>query len=409
MTQRDVIVVGAGAAGLAAARLLKSAGLDVLVLEARGRLGGRIWTDTGARWGTPIELGAEFVHGTIAKGRLHRALGLETEPVRWKSGLHFFAGCRSNHHSDQDAFDNWISQRTQEATFTSAVMRTGWPACRRAQAFAYASNELAGDPARMSVRALTHQWNTWGNIGEDSREYRVVDGYVRLIEVLAAGVPIQRRTPVNHIVRRKVGVAIVVADGRKYSARTALVALPLEILRRNANMFRGFEITEHRAAVEALSTGSVVKIVLRFAKRIWPDGLGYAACDGVIGDWWPVPSRKPGSILIGWSGGPNATELMKRNPRREALKALSGVLRRNIPEPMDARVVDWQSDPYARGAYSYVPRGASGAQAKLAEPISDELFVAGEATHTGAYPATVLGAVESGWRAASQVVERLIG
>jgi monoamine oxidase len=125
--------------------------------------------------------------------------------------------------------------------------------------------------------------------------------------------------------------------------------------------------------------------------------------------WWTMlPLRAP--LLTGWAGGPDAAGLSGRDDAYvldhalDSLATILGISRRRIESRLQQAIVnDWQSDPFARGAYSYVPVGGAGARKKLAKPVAGTLFFAGEATNYDGQPGTVAGAIAAGYRAAREV------
>lgn len=429
LTDADVIVLGAGAAGLAAARKLARASLRVLVIEARDRVGGRVCRQT--QRGITAELGAEFIHGPAKRtmALLHEAglhalePGDETwivangVPVRdtatFKSAAAIFE--RARDLSEDESVDQFLQRCAGDA-----VSRSDADLART-----FVEGFDAADPAIASARAIALEWGS----GVDSIVRRPADGYAPLFdrlrdECIAAGVRICTSSRVREIVWERGMVDVHVAgaqpDTAAFRARTAIVTLPVGVLRHRGDATAvTFEPTlseRKRNALRYLEMGSVVKVALWFATPFWETLHGGCYRDAAFFQnesspfrvyWTQMPLRAP--LLIAWIGGPSAAALGIAPPDRLVEVALRGLgnlfgddaaVRREFA---GAATHDWQSDPFSRGAYSYVTVGGDDARAAFAEPVDGTLFFAGEATCTDGQSGTVNGALESGERAAGEV------
>jgi monoamine oxidase len=411
----DVIVLGGGVAGLAAARRLVGAGLRVLLVEGRRRLGGRIETVREPPWPIPVELGAEFVHGRApAILREHLRLGavperhLLSRGAALVGGEHAFAEAQRL-LDDGAAGDRSFKERLAAAQASTEAKRL---AALFVEGFHAAPIELA------SSRAIGEQHRADARLGGGTA--RPLDGYRALVERLAAslGAVELRLGTVAEALEWRPGAVRVIVRGplgglRELRARAAVIALPLAVLKR---AFRISPPVPQARAIERLAVGAVVKVVLWFRHAFWPSDLVFVhARHARVPTWWtPRPFHAP--ILVGWAAGPAADGLSFHPPSEildRALWSLRRIFRRRRRELYEllagAYVRDWQADPLARGAYSYVPVGALDAQRALAEPVSSTLYFAGEATHAGGASATVHGALETGERAADQLLARLGG
>ncbi len=431
----DVVVIGAGVSGLAAARELRRAGLTVTVLEARDRLGGRVYTardETGAR---PVELGAEFVHGRPAElWEIAASAGLslvETGGTRW---------CTIDGRADEcdigsvvdEVMDRLGEAGDRDVSFREFVDAREWGKELRF-ATAYVEGFHAARPERVSVRYLAEAERTEAEIDGD-RAFRVFEGYDRVVEWLAADLDESsvRLNTAATTIRWEPGRVLVETATREgrgpdVEARFAVVTLPLAVLKTSPNETGGVRIVPDpprvRGAVERLEVGQVVRISLRFRERFWEHralvgsgeqglwNLGFAFAPGQpFPVWW---TRMPvvDSMLTGWVGGPGAERLAGvAEPEivELAIRALAALFEER-PERLRELVTgtwfhDWHADPFARGAYSYVPVGAGDARTDLAEPVDETLFFAGEATTLGRESGTVHGAIASGRRAAGAIV-----
>jgi monoamine oxidase len=219
-----------------------------------------------------------------------------------------------------------------------------------------------------------------------------------------------------------VKVTVVRAGGERETlgARQLLVTLPLALLKASPDE-RGAirfipELVEKQDALAALDTGNVVKIALIFRDPIWREGtkledmLFLHDFTQPVPTWWTgVQSDAP--LLLGWSAGPQAERLREHRadltkPAIASLASTLGMTSRTVRDQLiDAVACDWSTDDLARGGYSYVLAGGTGAPAELARPIEQTIYFAGEATVTGGLNATTHGALRSGERAAREILE----
>ncbi|MFL5560535.1 MAG: flavin monoamine oxidase family protein [Gemmatimonadaceae bacterium] len=434
-----IIVIGAGVAGLAAARNLTRGGEEVRVLEARDRIGGRILTERSETLRVPIELGAEFLHGEATEVvEVAREAGLlvcDVRGDRWRvegkqlTNIHDFWG-------DVEAVLGKLRRdRDPDRSFQDFLdSGPGGPKLARARGIAreYVAGFHAADPSLISERALAD-----GGAPEapaEERTARVLDGYDRVPQWLAREVASVIGTGVVvHAVRWRRGAAIIEAVHRatgepmRYEARAVVITVPLGVLiasgGEGAIRFDP-EPRTHLAAAHKLAMGDARRVVFHFAEPIWqqvstsrlPKDATLSMMSFLQGDdpsfpvWWTtMPVRSP--AMVAWAGGPRATSMVGQPPERvvdEAVAALAralGLTRRHVAGAVvEAWTYDWGSDPFARGAYSYSMVGGSEAAKTLARAVEDTLFFAGEACDGGGRNGTVHGAIASGVRAAKQII-----
>ncbi len=417
----DAIVIGGGAAGLAAARHLAERSLRVILLEARERFGGRVWSRPGARAATPAELGAEFIHGRARETMaLLREAGTSTIPTTGDSPF----------DSAPNIFDVAQSLREDESVERFLQRFEGDDAMRKiaAMARAFVEGFDAADPAIASVRAIADEWKS----GVDSSSARPRGGYGPMLERLtgacaAAGAELRRSSVVRKIAWRRGSVAVDVSEGNGEAtlrARAAIVTLPVSILRQTGDeadvVFDPVLPPAKRAALAGIEMGHVVKVALWFKTAFWErvdDGryrdasFMYREGQAFPAYWTQFPVRT--TLVIAWSGGPKAVALQSLSQSDTIERALDGfgIL---VEAPELARkeferglMHDWNRDPFSRGAYSYVAVGALGARAALAKPINKTLFFAGEATSSDGQGGTVNGALHTGERAAAEAAAAL--
>lgn len=401
----DVIVIGAGAAGLAAAEALSRAGRSVLVVEARDRVGGRVWTRRMPGLDVAVELGGEFVHGEAKV--THRLVSA--------AGLHLMPSGRVQRYADggrlrpidsfaqaQLAMRDLSALEGGDLSFQQFLRRTPLPPLTRTFARLMVQGFDAADPARASAWAIAEEWSGGQMSGSQPR---VREGYGALLDWLAGRV-VKRggRLKMNAVVRNlrwRRGQVEVQGEGFALTARQAIVTLPLGVLQSRAVRFH--PSIEKDDVLTQLASGPVVKAALRFPRAFWEGrhrGVAFFHAPGAAFPtfWTPLPARVP--LLIGWSGGPNA-----RAPSWKTLRASLVRIFKRIPEPDEVIIQDWAGDPFARGAYSYVQVNGAGAREMLAAPLADTLFFAGEATSADD-SGTVAGALESGIRAAREAMRR---
>lgn len=434
MTQADVLVVGGGVAGLAAAAELARRGRRVVLLEARNRLGGRIHTHRSAGDRSWIaELGAEFVHGDSPELiALLAAAGVRTRPadvpMRW---------WREGRWEEQPDF--W--QRVGSMADRIPVRSRGWSF----DEFLRRDDAGAGPAERERTRAYLQSFNAapasrlsaWSmratRAGADDEDKFVVNGYDRLVRLLAkrcrsAGVEIRLDAPVAQIDWRH-GLVHARGTGSRPGGRdgiqaaAAIITVPLGVLRRGDLRFRP-ALEQKRATIRRMGWGEVVRVIVRLhgglGTQTWmPDLLrrgggrafGFIHAPALAIPVWWAP-RPPAPVIVGWAGGPTGERLAGLPTRRLREVVLGSLVRLSGATPADVRRAmsevlthNWSADPFARGAYSYVAAGAERAAKQLARPVRGTLFFAGEATSedTG----TVHGALTSGMRAAREVLDIL--
>jgi monoamine oxidase len=419
--ERDVIVIGAGIAGLAAARRLGEAGLRVVILEARDRIGGRIHTVTDQQ-GHAIELGAEFIHGVppvsfdlVKESKLEV---LESDGHLWMFSNGTLA--QANYPAAVDViFEEAARYDGADITFADFTAKHFADSPEQVRfANRYVEGFDAAKPERVSLRWLLHTEAALETI-DGERDFRVTVGYCQFPETLAKAI---QRLPVNiHLntsvkiirwQRGRVEVTAETAEGMAmFSAPKVVITLPLGVLKDPNGVIFDPLLTDKQTALEFLEMGQIVKLVMRFRERFWNAGTSFLfSSNEEITTWW-TQSPDDAPILTAWIGGAKAVEfaaLPLDDMTERAIATLAHVYSRDAAELQNLLegtfFHNWGDDPFAQGVYSYVSAGGMDAPAKLALPLQETLYFAGEATDTLGFTGTVHGAMITGERAANEIL-----
>ncbi len=433
--QFDVIVIGAGASGLTAARELAASGVSVAILEARDRIGGRIHTIADPRFPIPVELGAEFIHGEQAETwqilRKIHAPAYEADGSQWR--LQRGKLVRSDDFFEQvgKVLDHLKTLR-RDMSFEEFLRRCG-PKNQAARQMAHAFIEGfdAAPAERISSLSIKKAETTSdGTEGEES--FRIIGGYRRVLDYLrrADGVSMQFGTIVRTIQWRR-GEVEIDAGAARYRGRCVIITASIGVLRAPAGEAGAIafvpDIPQKRRAWEQIEMGPVVKLMCAFRESFWEQrrprtapreasmkdvaflhGMGTA-----FPTWWTQHPLRA-AMLTGWAGGPAGHRLSGMSSEKiveagiGSLSTITGFSRKFLRNTLVAtHVGDWQSDPFARGAYSYITVGGLDAPKQLAKPVERTLFFAGEATASSGIGGTVEAAISTGRRAARQVLRAL--
>jgi monoamine oxidase len=425
----DVIILGGGAAGLAAAGELFRAGRNVLLLEARDRLGGRILTRHAPDETVPIELGAEFLHG-----KPPALLDLIQE-----TSLRVVEGDDRRFISENGAFrqldDFWQiidrvdSQIRRENDISyQAFLETAHASVFEKQiAKSFVEGFNAAHADRISTAALSFEEEASEKI-DGTRQFRLLGGYDQIVQRLARELPascVQLGCVVRAVKWRKSEVEVRAetnAGEVRFRAPRLIVTFPLGVLKAAIEGPHGvvFEppLDSKREALAHLEVGHVVKVILQFREAFWNSrdrlqsgpSFGFALnLDADFPTWW-TQSPISSNLLTGWAGGPAADKLIGRDPeqlRAAAFDSIAETFGITIAQLGSLFVRDWHhdwgSDPFSLGAYSYPKVGGLEAAKVLAQPLDETLFFAGEATDVLGFNGTVHGAIESGLRATREI------
>ncbi len=434
-TTADVVIIGAGAAGLAAARHLTRRGVRSIVLEARDRIGGRMQTIQDKTSPTSIELGAEFVHGGAPiSRRLAREGGLTLCNVvgdRWQSDRRGFVQL-ANYWDRLDRVLRLLDpSRDPDRSFADFLAdRPGGHKLARERSLAsqWVRGFQAADPNLVSERAMAEGANP-GDEEEERTQARIVEGYASLVNFLASEAPDIRFGAVASRVSWERGHVTVSGTARDESfevtARAAIVTCPVPLLQARDQdpgsiTFEPSLPASHQRALDTLAMGDIVRVSLVLDEPFWqPKPAGkdrtlrcltfvQSGNDGMPVCWTTYPIESP--VLVAWFGFPDSVDLVRRS-RDEIEAETIGVVarifhttRRSLERRVRAcHVHNWSRDPFTRGAYSYACVGGSGATKTLRRSIERTIWLAGEAYDPEGRTGTVEGALGSGQHAAERV------
>lgn len=417
-----VLVVGAGLAGLSAARILHDAGVSVTVIEARDRIGGRTWTADVD--GAAVDLGAAWLHGTednpvASFGEAH-GLAITRDTLDWTT-LYDAAEGRALGDREWEQMDQAMSGFERDLDALKREVGDGTVA--QARDLWLADEGKSGLDARLATHAID-QWMVeltygspvdqtgmawfWDEEDLAGGDHFPVGGYGALVEAMAEGLDIRLSQPVEAVAWDADGVQVDTATERFEGTHT-IVTVPVGVLRAGSISFDPALSSDRQASLEQLDMGNLEKVVLRFEEQWWSGCMEYVAADlgGAFPEFYDMSTLAGEPVLVGLYGGRFAREVQAGWSDEQivdgALAVLTELRGQAVPEPVASVVTRWSSDPFTLGSYVYLPPGASPEDIEaLAEPEGDRLLFAGEGTVSTMY-GNAHAAVLSGLREARRL------
>lgn len=413
---RPILVVGAGMAGLSAARRLADAGWPVRLIEARDRIGGRVYTRRD--WGVPLDMGASWIHGTTRNPLVELAQDAEIAmvPTDYYAPQVMADPGLPPVRYDKDTWRDLVARASANAdggTLAAAVdaqaTREKLSDTDRLQLAFYISTEIedeyGADAEQLSAKTFDDgNWTTGDQVV-------VTGGYDGLPRLLADGLEVVLNAPVTRIERRNDSVSVR-AGNLTFDGSAVIVTVPLGVLKSGAITFDPPLPAAHADAVRALGFGALSKSYFRFERRTWKSENTFHEFLGSDPARWPQWFTLPidaGPIMLAFNPGRRGRSVESASPDRVISDALP-IARRLFGDdivPIAVWTSNWTVDPYARGAYSFhAPGSGLNDRRRLREPVSDRLYLAGEAVDLD-NPGTAHGALLSGRYAADELIRRL--
>jgi monoamine oxidase len=417
-----IIIVGAGASGLYAGRLLKDKGFPVTIIEASSTHGGRIkpiltFSDY------PIELGAEEIHGEKS---------LYTKLLKSNNISFFNTSISENYYmcngtlkdeaeaeSDEKfskvvkAIQDIKTYKGQDISVESFFKKKNIDSKYFHIPEAIVGNEHGTNLNKIGMKALARDLNLWDSGSENfllkNRSHlSAIEDIVKLKDLY-----IIYDFPVIKIDSSGKGVVVFDSKWRKIEGDKIIITVPLNILKQGSIEFSPTLPADKLSAIDKMGMDSGMKIIMKFTKRFWEESTGSIYSDGVIPEYWTAGKIRSvnNTVLTAYVTGDNASNLssLGKGAVREVLTDLDRLYGKNIASKSltDSFIMDWKKEPYIKGCYSYPILNEGNARELLANSIQEKIYFAGEAANTEGHSGTIQGALESAATAVKSLMDDL--
>ncbi len=411
----DVIIIGAGAAGLSAAQKILKKNKSLLILEARDRAGGRMMTQLDSLTGDPIELGAEFIHGSPDE-ILGKVKTSDIE-IQKSNPVHFVFRDRLQKDARfQGVMERGLNQICKDPQPDQTVDEAlkNLEIEQRDRVLNFVANFHAADLKKMGTRELAQ---TEEESGEETHTVqRLKGGYAQLVYKLASPqvcAALRFNRVVEKIIWQKNKVLIHTSMGKTkkvYQCKKVLITLPIGVLKANPKLISP-AVKTLNTGLKSIHMGTALRMVIQFESPFWKKALKTE--NGFIHDlassafpvWWVRNSS-----ATAWVGGVRAEQLaiLKGEELFDlALKDFARLFGRDLnlkDDVLNYHFHNWLSDPFSKGSYSYLGTGGLEAQTVIGMPVENTLFFAGEGITQKPSRGTVQAAIETGEKAAQQIL-----
>jgi monoamine oxidase len=415
--QYDVIIVGAGAAGLTAMKELSAAGYRTCLLEATEKAGGRIKTIHN-EFKTPVEAGAEFIHGDapVTFDLLKQAQipykTVEGKMIPLQNGIWFKEESRDDY---SDLLMEKLEQLEKDCTikqFLDEHLHSLEYEAPRNNIQQFSEGFGLADINKASVFALRKEWKQ-----QDEEQYRVHGGYQQLVNYLLESgqknnATIHFSSPVQSIAYSNESVIVSITNGKEYRAPRLIITVSAGILQSDDIRFVPSLPPTYQQAIQHLGFGSVIKFLFQFKEPFWEKqsgNLGFVLSNEWVPTWWTqLPEHN--CLLTGWLGGPGAktaSRLSNEELTQFAISSLANIFQADVGfihnRVSHHQIICWNNQPYIKGGYSYSTIESDNAKNILLNPVNDIIYFAGEAIYNGEFQGTVEAALASGLSAALMI------